>query len=175
MRPPSSNQARYRCRKLPTSTFIIDCLLTCRTRTRVTICRVVIASNQPLRAVSNVTISRTAVRAFYAQHGIVIVGDRVLDDRERIAFQSVHIADGLRGAREAVGDDGDGRDAEPFCFNRVVQTARRAAPSIADRGEDSVRSAQSPSALPAAPVATHRACAGECIRARRVPCAASPR
>jgi hypothetical protein len=78
---------------------------------------------------------------FFAQYGIVIVGDRVLDHRERVALQAIQVADGLRGAREAIGNDGDGRDTEPFCLNRVVQTARRAAASIADRGEDRVRAA----------------------------------
>jgi hypothetical protein len=76
-----------------------------------------------------------------AQHGIVVVGDRMLYHRERIALQSVQAAHRLRGARKAVGDDRDGRDAEPLCFDRVVQTARRAAPSIADCGENGVRSA----------------------------------
>ena len=75
---------------------------------------------------------------FFAQHGIVVVRDRVADHRERVALQAVDFAHRLRGACEAVGDDSDGRDAEPLCLNRVVQTARRAAASVAGRGEHRV-------------------------------------
>ena len=78
---------------------------------------------------------------FLTQHRIVIVGDRMADDCERIAFQTVHIAHGFCGARETIGDDRDRRYAEPLGLDRVVQTARRAAPSIANRGENGVRSA----------------------------------
>lgn len=58
------------------------------------------------------------------QRGIIVIGDRVVDHRERIILQSIHRAHRLRGAREAVGDDGYGGDAEALRFYRVVQTAR---------------------------------------------------
>ena len=69
---------------------------------------------------------------FSAQRSIVVVRDGVRDDREGIAGQSVHACDDLCAFLETVGDDRDRRDAEPLGFYGVVQTARRAAPSIPD-------------------------------------------
>ena len=70
---------------------------------------------------------------FFPQRGVVVVRDRMADHGERIAVQAVYLPHRLRGAREAVGDDRNRRNSEPLRFNGVVQTARRAAASIADR------------------------------------------
>ena len=59
-----------------------------------------------------------------AQHVVVIVGDGMADDRERIILQTVYLTDRLRSAREVVGNDRHGGDAESFGFDGVVQTAR---------------------------------------------------
>ena len=78
----------------------------------------------------------------FAQRGLVVVGDRMIDHRERIVLQSIHRAYRLRGAREAVGDDGHRRNAKALGFNCVVQTARRATASVAYGGEHGVGAAQ---------------------------------
>jgi hypothetical protein len=60
---------------------------------------------------------------FFAQHCVVVVCDRVLDDGERVARQAVQFTHHLRAANEAVGDDRDGRDPQPLRFDGVMQTA----------------------------------------------------
>ena len=72
---------------------------------------------------------------FRTQRFVAVVRDRVADHGERIAGQAVHPRDDLRAALEAVGDDGDRRYAQALGLDGVVQTARRAAPSIADGGK----------------------------------------
>jgi hypothetical protein len=66
----------------------------------------------------------------------------VPDHREGITRQAVELRDDLRAALEAVGDDRDRGYAEALGFDGVVQTARRAAPSVADGGEDRVGALQ---------------------------------
>src|SRR5438128_12119883 len=60
-----------------------------------------------------------------AELRVVVAADRVRD--HRLGHQ-------LRGAREPIRHDGRGRRACLLGRDRVVQTARRAAPSIADGG-----------------------------------------
>ena len=75
----------------------------------------------------------------FSQCIVVVVGDRMADHCERITLQTVQVANRLGCAREPVGDDRYGRNAEPLRFNGVVQTARRATPSIADCSEPGLR------------------------------------
>jgi hypothetical protein len=50
----------------------------------------------------------------------------VADHHKWVTRQAVQFAHHLCTPHKAVGDDGDGRYAQPFGFNGVVQTARRA-------------------------------------------------
>ena len=68
-----------------------------------------------------------ALHGYYrlgAQRRITIVCDGMSDNSERIARQPVYLRNDLCAAFEAIGHDGDGRDAEPLGANCVVQTAR---------------------------------------------------
>ena len=73
---------------------------------------------------------------------VAVVRDRVVDHDERIVGQAVQLGDGAGARHEAVGHDGDGGDAPPLRGDGVVHTARRAAPSVADAGDDRVGGAQ---------------------------------
>ena len=77
---------------------------------------------------------------FLAQRLVVVVGDRVRDDGERDSRAGRSPRDPRRSL-EAIGHDRDRGNAEPLGCDGVVQTARRAAPSVADRGDDRVGAA----------------------------------
>src|SRR6185295_1933970 len=62
--------------------------------------------------------------------------DRMADDHEFVVGQAEHATHQFSRAHEARGHHADGWDALPFRYDRVVQTARRAAASIADAGDN---------------------------------------
>src|SRR5262245_22099170 len=70
------------------------------------------------------------------------------DDDEGIVGEPPGPGHGPRGDFEAVGDDRRRRNAEPLRRDRVVQTARRAAPSVADGRHDRVGRGQLGEQLP---------------------------
>src|SRR5215831_140097 len=73
---------------------------------------------------------------------VAVSGDRVSDDRERVVRQPVCLCHRAGAHLEPVSDDGHRRDAEPLGGDGVVQTARRAASSVTNRGKDGVGTAQ---------------------------------
>lgn len=79
---------------------------------------------------------------FDAQGVIAVVGDRVTDHRKWISGQPVEPSYNLSASLEAVRYDRDSGNSEPLGFNGVVQTARRATPSVADGGEYGVSAVQ---------------------------------
>jgi hypothetical protein len=78
---------------------------------------------------------------FDAQRVIAVVGDRVTDHGKWISGQPVEPGYNLSASLEAVRYDCDSGNSEPLGFNGVVQTARRATPSVADGGEYGVSAA----------------------------------
>ena len=74
--------------------------------------------------------------------------DRMLDHGKGIAVGAQHARHQFRCANEGLGHDAGGRNPEPFSGNRIVQTARRAAASVADPRQP-VRASVSP--RPSAP------------------------
>jgi hypothetical protein len=78
------------------------------------------------------------VFGFGANGVIVIIGDGVGDDHERIARHAGHLGHDLSCLGKSLGNDGGGGDARFFSRDGVVQTARRATASIPDRGDNGV-------------------------------------
>ncbi len=66
------------------------------------------------------------------------IGDGVRTDDVGKAGHPHQAGVGFGGIHEDAGDDGCGWEALPLKGNSVVQTARRAAPSIADAGDDNI-------------------------------------
>lgn len=82
------------------------------------------------------------VLGFGAQCRVIIVSDGMRNHGKRIAGEAVDLRNELCASHEAVGHDRNGGDAEPLGCDGVVQTARRAASSVADGGDDCVGAAQ---------------------------------
>ena len=66
------------------------------------------------------------------------VGDGMRADDVGEARHAHQLRVGLGCRDEYIGDDGGGGETQPLQGNSVVQTARRAAPSIADAGDNQV-------------------------------------
>ena len=64
--------------------------------------------------------------------------DRMVDDDEGVVLRPQHPAHQFGGGDEFRGHDGGGRQTEALADDRVMQTARRAAASIADTGDQRV-------------------------------------
>jgi len=77
-----------------------------------------------------------------AQGGVVVVGDGMAKILWPVAGQAVHLRHHFGAALEAIGHDCHRGNAAALGFDGVVQTARRAAPSVADAGDDRVGGAQ---------------------------------
>jgi hypothetical protein len=75
---------------------------------------------------------------FGANGLIVVIGDGVGDDHERIVRHAGHLGHDLGRLGESIGNDGGSGDARFFRRDGVVQTARRATASIPDRGDNGV-------------------------------------
>ena len=74
----------------------------------------------------------------FVQAIVTDIGDGVRADDVGKAGHAHQASVGLGGVHEDTGDDGGGWEALPLKGNSVVQTARRASPSIADAGDDNV-------------------------------------
>ena len=72
---------------------------------------------------------------FFTQRRVIIVGDRMRNHRKGEYWHTRYLGHGLRRLHEPIGNDRRGRDASFLCGHRIVQTARRAAASISDRGD----------------------------------------
>jgi len=78
------------------------------------------------------------VFGFGANGVIVVIGDRMGDDHERIVRYASHLGHDPGRFSEAIGNDGGGGDARFFSRDGIVQTARRATASIPDRRDNGV-------------------------------------
>jgi hypothetical protein len=78
------------------------------------------------------------VFGFGANGVIIVIGDGMGDNYERIVRHAGHLGHDLGCLGELIGNDGGGGDARFFSRDGVVQTARRATASIPDRGDNSV-------------------------------------
>jgi hypothetical protein len=72
------------------------------------------------------------------QCGIIGTADRMVNDDERIVRITQYTSHQLGCTGELAGHDGRRGNALPLCCNGVMQTARRAAASIANTADDGV-------------------------------------
>lgn len=75
---------------------------------------------------------------FFTQRRVIIVGDRVRNHRKGEYWHTRYLGHGLCRLHEPISNDRRGRDASFLRRHRVVQTARRAAASISNRGNHRV-------------------------------------
>lgn len=78
------------------------------------------------------------VFGFGANGVIIVIGDGMGDNYERIVRHAGHLGHDLGCLGELIGNDGGGGDARFFSRDGIVQTARRATASIPDRGDKGV-------------------------------------
>lgn len=72
------------------------------------------------------------IGGLHTQLVVAVVADRMRDHDKRVVGHSAQPGHDAGGLDKPIGDDGSSRDAELFSRDRVVQTARRAAPSVPD-------------------------------------------
>ena len=86
-----------------------------------------------LRLLENGNTLLYCLFGFGSNHGVIVVGNRVCNYRKGKAGHAGDFRHGPGGRNKSVGNNGRGSNAGLFRRDGVVQTARRATPSIANR------------------------------------------